>query len=45
MFGKIDLEMEEGVRDMNKVDERLVSVSDYSSSNSSSFEDNIVIRK
>ncbi|XP_058759359.1 uncharacterized protein LOC131632631 [Vicia villosa] len=39
VFGKIDLEMEEGVRDMNNADERLVS-----RFHSSCFDDNLILR-
>ncbi|XP_058776291.1 uncharacterized protein LOC131650607 [Vicia villosa] len=38
VFGKIDLEMEEGVRDMKKADERLVS-------GFNSFDENLFLRK
>ncbi|XP_058726467.1 uncharacterized protein LOC131597819 [Vicia villosa] len=42
VFGKFDLDLEEGVRVLNKVDERLVSFSNFSSS---SFEENLFLRK
>lgn len=41
VFGKFDLEVEEGVRDINRLDDLL----DPSSSSPSSFEDDMVLRK